>query len=73
MTSDEVCLICLEGFQYEQKVYRLPCKANTPPHYFHSVCLNKWAQEQMNCPKCRKLFAIEKAAIDFVSPNVSRV
>ncbi len=43
LASEEVCLICFEGFKYEEKVYRLPCKPSTPPHYFHCMCLNKWA------------------------------
>ena len=47
------CVICLEGFQIDQKVKIIPiCK-----HVFHSECCNKWfkncvVKDKHRCPQC---------------------
>ncbi|KAG1367980.1 E3 ubiquitin-protein ligase Praja-2-like [Cocos nucifera] len=42
------CLICLEDFEFEMEVTRMPCK-----HIFHGGCLTRWLENSHLCPLCR--------------------
>ncbi|KAG1367976.1 E3 ubiquitin-protein ligase Praja-2-like [Cocos nucifera] len=42
------CLICLEDFEFEMEVTRMPCK-----HIFHGSCLTRWLENSHLCPLCR--------------------
>lgn len=44
----ESCGICLETIE-EEKCFELQCG-----HKFHHDCIDKWTQEKINCPYCRK-------------------
>ena len=44
------CMICLEEFNAESLVVKLPCG-----HLFHSTCLKKWflnTKKELKCPNC---------------------
>lgn len=42
----EVCSICMENYEEEQKAKMLPCK-----HYFHSTCIDFWlTNSSYKCP-----------------------
>ena len=42
------CSICLEEFEFEMEVRRMPCK-----HVFHGGCLVRWLEKSHLCPLCR--------------------
>ncbi|XP_038988078.1 E3 ubiquitin-protein ligase RING1-like [Phoenix dactylifera] len=42
------CSICLEEFEFEMEVTRMPCK-----HVFHGGCLTRWLERGYLCPLCR--------------------
>ncbi|KAF8388103.1 hypothetical protein HHK36_026769 [Tetracentron sinense] len=44
----EVCAICLDGYEAQQKVMNLPCS-----HKYHSECLLPWLSAHSHCPYCR--------------------
>mmetsp|Transcript_105682 Transcript_105682/g.146132 ORF Transcript_105682/g.146132 Transcript_105682/m.146132 type:complete len:87 (+) Transcript_105682:1035-1295(+) len=48
------CLICLDTFDSDAQVYRLPCG-----HVFHTKCILLWLEVQNTCPACRKEFPTE--------------
>jgi len=39
------CVVCLDNFEEEEKVARLPCG-----HNFHEKCLRQWLRRQKQCP-----------------------
>ncbi|GJR00458.1 nucleotide-binding alpha-beta plait domain-containing protein [Tanacetum coccineum] len=41
------CSVCLDPFNCQQEVYRLPCG-----HYFHKVCIVPWFLRKNTCPVC---------------------
>ena len=42
----EICSICMESFELDQKAKVLPCK-----HYFHSKCIDNWLScSSQKCP-----------------------
>ena len=45
---DEICSICLEQFQKEEKVTTLQCD-----HTFHFDCMVLWTKNKDTCPLCR--------------------
>ena len=48
-TVDDMCIICLEGFEEEEDIRRLPgCK-----HAFHPNCIENWLSQSSVCPICR--------------------
>ena len=47
--SKQSCTICLETFKKNSVVLELNCH-----HYFHKRCINRWFDENINCPTCRK-------------------
>jgi len=42
------CVICLDGFKVDDKIYTLPCN-----HIFHKTCIQPWLSANPNCPLCR--------------------
>ena len=57
------CAICLDGFQFEDTVIRLPCNGNIS-HFFHtgdSECegILPWFEMHNTCPVCRTEFPAE--------------
>jgi len=58
--EDINCAICMMSFCKDPeedsdktglliRYMETPCK-----HYFHSNCLEKWMEEKLSCPCCRK-------------------
>ena len=48
--EEEVCSVCLEGFEAEQIVTYWPkCE-----HLFHKECLSYWIKKNPTCPNCKK-------------------
>ncbi|XP_038988023.1 E3 ubiquitin-protein ligase ZNRF3-like [Phoenix dactylifera] len=47
--EDNGCSICLEEFELEMEVTRMPCK-----HVFHGGCLTQWLEKSHLCPLCRQ-------------------
>ncbi|XP_008806229.2 E3 ubiquitin-protein ligase Praja-1-like [Phoenix dactylifera] len=46
--QENECSICLEEFEFEMEVTRMPCK-----HVFHGGCLTRWLERSHICPLCR--------------------
>lgn len=47
-THDEVCSVCLQGWENGQEAKILPCG-----HYFHPACADQWLLTNRFCPLCR--------------------
>ena len=48
--EEEVCSVCLEGFEAEQIVTYWPkCE-----HLFHKECLSYWIKKNPTCPNCKQ-------------------
>ena len=41
------CGICMDSFNENEKIKRLPCE-----HIFHIDCMNQWLQTKKTCPFC---------------------
>jgi len=48
LEEPEVCSICIEEFQQEQDLRRLPCS-----HRFHQKCVDEWLKISTSCPNCK--------------------
>lgn len=48
-TEISCCYVCLEHFLNDEYVRLLECE-----HMFHDKCIDKWLDNKMNCPTCRK-------------------
>lgn len=48
--ENNICSICLEDFELQEKIYKLKCK-----HYYHINCLDKWLENKNTCPLDRKI------------------
>jgi len=49
---ESTCAICLDEFSKQDQVTTLECHTK---HIFHSICLDRWIQQQHNtCPVCRE-------------------
>lgn len=47
---NDVCSICLEKYNYNDKLIELKCK-----HYYHYDCIYPWLfKESTKCPSCRQ-------------------
>lgn len=46
--EDEICTICLCGFQKGEQLRTIPCAP--VPHTFHGECIGKWMQKSTTCP-----------------------
>ncbi|KAL4633673.1 hypothetical protein ACB092_04G139500 [Castanea dentata] len=46
--SIQECTICMEEFQIDSKVTRMPCS-----HVYHEKCIFKWLKTSHVCPLCR--------------------
>eukprot|EP00493_Phyllostaurus_siculus_P022305 UN22637 len=44
----ESCAICLEEYESNHEVRRLPCG-----HVFHTECVDIWFDSSINCPLCK--------------------
>ncbi|XP_031478313.1 NEP1-interacting protein-like 1 isoform X1 [Nymphaea colorata] len=50
--TNSTCAICLQAFQQEEIIRRLPlCK-----HIFHLPCIDTWLSRHNSCPLCRQQF-----------------
>lgn len=47
--EDNKCMVCLEQFQAGERLRFLPCL-----HRYHSACIDKWLQGNLQCPVCRR-------------------
>ena len=45
------CVICQKEFEPDDEVTPLPCNER---HYFHTVCIDNWLQDNLKCPICNK-------------------
>ncbi|KAF7814306.1 E3 ubiquitin-protein ligase RING1-like [Senna tora] len=46
--NGETCSICLENFEEEEEVSRMPCQ-----HIYHENCIVAWLKTSHMCPLCR--------------------
>ena len=46
--QEGTCGICLENFNWLDKLVELPCK-----HVYHSKCIMRWFENKCTCPTCR--------------------
>ncbi|CAI2369901.1 unnamed protein product [Moneuplotes crassus] len=49
--GDDVCNICLDVYNINDRTLTLPCS-----HDFHYSCLKEWFKKKPECPKCRRAF-----------------
>ncbi|KAM0854112.1 hypothetical protein ACQ4PT_050635 [Festuca glaucescens] len=47
-TRETVCGVCLESFEEDDKIRKMPCS-----HGFHERCIFKWLRVSRLCPHCR--------------------
>jgi len=45
--EDAVCVICLNEYQHDENIKRLPCN-----HHFHPACIDEWLHINKHCPLC---------------------
>jgi len=45
---DKECVVCLEPYEKEDEISKLPCN-----HIFHYKCISKWVLTNQTCPLCR--------------------
>ncbi len=60
--SDCMCCVCLDSFEEDVELTRLPCK-----HSFHSSCIHPWLQQQglkACCPLCKAAVWPQKSQND---------
>lgn len=50
--SDDVCSVCMEGFQSGVGGKRVPCG-----HVYHAGCISSWLSNYNSCPLCRSNIA----------------
>ncbi|KAJ9167930.1 hypothetical protein P3X46_019518 [Hevea brasiliensis] len=48
VVTDDVCMVCMEGFESSIGGKRVPCG-----HVYHSVCISSWLSHSNSCPLCR--------------------
>lgn len=48
MNDMELCSICLEPFQNNERIVNLQCN-----HSYHTTCINNWMRTKPTCPICR--------------------
>lgn len=49
------CSICLNDFNYNQKVKLLGCG-----HYYHTECIKQWLTKERKCPYCQSPFTLNR-------------
>ena len=54
MNNQKECTICLKEFENGNSVTKLKCG-----HTFCTECIEKWFEESITCPYCRKNFDID--------------
>ena len=59
-TYGDKCTICLDGFNFEEKIYKTPCE-----HIFHINCFDKYLKgidkkDKLICPNCNQNLLINK-------------
>ena len=50
--SSPECSICLQAYETNDLLLRLPCHAR---HCFHAECIREWLKRQNACPLCQKI------------------
>lgn len=53
LNSEEICTICIEEFNENDNIIRLPCDQR---HLFHASCIGAWIETKTNCPICKAEF-----------------
>ncbi|CAD8171775.1 unnamed protein product [Paramecium pentaurelia] len=48
------CKICMQTYQLEEEVLKLPCHES---HNYHFICISAWFKVNLSCPVCRKSYA----------------
>ena len=48
-TEEATCLVCLQQYESNDVLRRLPCN-----HAFHICCADQWLLQKNACPCCRK-------------------
>ncbi|CAD8073739.1 unnamed protein product [Paramecium sonneborni] len=51
------CKICMQTYQLEDEVLKLPCHES---HNFHYICISAWFKVNLSCPICRKSYEDEE-------------
>ncbi|KAL4476334.1 hypothetical protein ABPG74_010067 [Tetrahymena malaccensis] len=46
--QDIICSICLDKYESDKKLIKLPCT-----HTYHNHCITKWLLQDQKCPLCR--------------------
>ena len=46
--GEELCPVCLCGYELDDTLLRLPCE-----HLFHEHCVSRWLAQDSSCPQCR--------------------
>jgi hypothetical protein len=49
--EQDTCIICLSNFKEDDEVSELNCDER---HIFHTECLQRWLEQQLRCPLCKK-------------------
>ncbi|CAI2372404.1 unnamed protein product [Moneuplotes crassus] len=57
LNEDDQCAICLEEFNEDDNILRLPCDQR---HHFHSTCIGDWCSRKATCPLCKVEFDKDK-------------
>ncbi|KAJ1929934.1 hypothetical protein IWQ60_000738 [Tieghemiomyces parasiticus] len=61
-SAENNCVICLDPFEADQKLRRLPCE-----HRFHRICIDEWLVSKLSvCPLCK--FDCAVYCIDHADP-----
>lgn len=55
------CNVCMEDFELNERVRRLPCK-----HLFHGDCIVPWLQLHGTCPICRQSIDVRLPPADIL-------
>lgn len=48
-TEKEMCTVCIEEFEFKQKLVKLP----NCGHFFHKKCIKSWMKVKTICPLCK--------------------
>ena len=57
VNSKEICILCMENYQFADEITRLPCNCR---HFFHSKCIEAWINDNPICPYCNQEINVEE-------------